>query len=69
MTTPTPAQTPLSSRYERYRALTLRQHGPILEIIMGAAQSANQKLATADAICTANSPRSGATYRPTRTCA
>ncbi len=47
MTTPTPAPTPLSSRYERYRALTLRQHGPILEIIMGAAQSANQKLATA----------------------
>lgn len=49
MTTPTPVPTPLSSRYERYRALTLRQHGPILEIIMGAAQSANQKLATADA--------------------
>lgn len=49
MTTPTPAPTPPSSRYERYRALTLRQHGPILEIIMGAAQSANQKLATADA--------------------
>ncbi|MGN5476811.1 enoyl-CoA hydratase/isomerase family protein [Cupriavidus basilensis] len=49
MTTPTPAPTPLSSRYERYRALTLRQRGPILEIIMGAAQSANQKLATADA--------------------
>ncbi|BDB22762.1 enoyl-CoA hydratase [Cupriavidus sp. TA19] len=41
--------TELSERYARYRALTLRRHGPILEIIMGAAQSANQKLATADA--------------------
>ncbi|HBD37279.1 MAG TPA: enoyl-CoA hydratase, partial [Cupriavidus sp.] len=27
----------------------MRRHGPILEVIMGAAQSANQKLATADA--------------------
>ncbi|RWA57624.1 enoyl-CoA hydratase [Cupriavidus sp. UYMSc13B] len=49
MTTPTADSTSLSPRYERYRALTLRRHGPILEIIMGAAQSANQKLATADA--------------------
>ncbi|MBV8158561.1 MAG: enoyl-CoA hydratase/isomerase family protein [Dyella sp.] len=39
----------LSPRLARYTALTLRRHGPILEVIMGAAQSANQKLATADA--------------------
>ncbi|WP_458217595.1 enoyl-CoA hydratase/isomerase family protein [Paracidovorax citrulli] len=39
----------LPERYARYRALTLRRHGPILEIVMGAAQSANRKLATADA--------------------
>lgn len=39
----------LPPRFERYRALTLRRHGPILEIVMGAAQSANRKLATADA--------------------
>jgi enoyl-CoA hydratase len=39
----------LSPRLVRYSALTLRRHGPILEVIMGAAQSANQKLATADA--------------------
>jgi enoyl-CoA hydratase len=39
----------LPPRLARYRALTLRRHGPILEVIMGAAQSANQKLATADA--------------------
>ncbi|MBY4896760.1 enoyl-CoA hydratase/isomerase family protein [Cupriavidus sp. AU9028] len=39
----------MSERYARYRALTLRRHGPILEIVMGAAQSANRKLATADA--------------------
>lgn len=45
---PSPSS-PLSPRYARYSALTLRQHGPILEIVMGAAQSANQKLATADA--------------------
>lgn len=43
------AATPLSPRFARYRALSLRQHGPILEIVMGAAQSTNQKLATADA--------------------
>jgi enoyl-CoA hydratase len=52
MTTPSADTTDLSTlsaRYERYRALTLRRHGPILEIVMGAAQSANQKLATADA--------------------
>ena len=50
MTAPNDASsTELSERYARYRALTLRRHGPILEIIMGAAQSANQKLATADA--------------------
>ncbi|TWG85269.1 enoyl-CoA hydratase [Cupriavidus gilardii J11] len=41
-------QTP-SARYDRYTALTLRQHGPILEIVMGAQQAANRKLATADA--------------------
>jgi len=40
---------PLSPRYARYSALTLRRHGPILEIVMGAGQSANGKLATADA--------------------
>ncbi|WP_237717228.1 enoyl-CoA hydratase/isomerase family protein [Cupriavidus basilensis] len=40
---------PLSPRYDRYQALTLRRHGPILEIVMGAQQSANRKLATADA--------------------
>ncbi|CAG9175756.1 enoyl-CoA hydratase/isomerase family protein [Cupriavidus pampae] len=40
---------PLSPRFERYRALTLRRHGSILEIVMGAGQSANGKLATADA--------------------
>ncbi|PLQ02005.1 enoyl-CoA hydratase/isomerase family protein [Cupriavidus pauculus] len=39
----------LSPRLARYQALTLRRHGPVLEVIMGAAQSANQKLATADA--------------------
>ena len=39
----------LPPRFERYRALTLRRHGPILEIVMGAAQSANGKLTTADA--------------------
>lgn len=39
----------LPERYARYRALTLRRHGSILEIVMGAAQSANRKLATADA--------------------
>ncbi len=49
MTTPTADTAALSPRYARYRALTLRRHGPILEIVMGAAQSANQKLATADA--------------------
>ncbi|MDK3025754.1 enoyl-CoA hydratase/isomerase family protein [Cupriavidus taiwanensis] len=49
MTTPSADTGVLSPRYERYRALTLRRHGPILEIVMGAAQSANQKLATADA--------------------
>ncbi|NSX17242.1 enoyl-CoA hydratase/isomerase family protein [Cupriavidus taiwanensis] len=49
MTTPSADTAALSPRYERYRALTLRRHGPILEIVMGAAQSANQKLATADA--------------------
>ncbi|MHA7678748.1 enoyl-CoA hydratase/isomerase family protein [Cupriavidus sp. PET2-C1] len=58
---PTPSSTPLASgtdnvdnaplspRYDRYQALTLRRHGPILEIVMGAQQSANRKLATADA--------------------
>ena len=49
MTTSSADTSTLSPRYQRYRALTLRRHGPILEIIMGAAQSANQKLATADA--------------------
>ncbi|MEM5276322.1 enoyl-CoA hydratase/isomerase family protein [Cupriavidus taiwanensis] len=49
MTTPSADTSTLSPRYERYRALTLRRHGPILEIVMGAAQSANRKLATADA--------------------
>jgi enoyl-CoA hydratase len=39
----------LSPRLARYQSLTLRRHGPVLEVIMGAAQSANQKLATADA--------------------
>lgn len=39
----------LSPRLARYQALTLRRHGPVLEIIMGAAQSSNKKLATADA--------------------
>ena len=33
----------LSPRLARYQALTLRRHGPVLEVIMGAAQSANQK--------------------------
>ncbi|WP_454709715.1 enoyl-CoA hydratase/isomerase family protein [Cupriavidus nantongensis] len=49
MTTPSADTAALPPRYERYRALTLRRHGQILEIVMGAAQSANQKLATADA--------------------
>ncbi|MEN7530016.1 enoyl-CoA hydratase/isomerase family protein [Cupriavidus sp. DL-D2] len=39
----------LSPRLSRYQALTLRRHGPVLEVIMGAAQSSNRKLATADA--------------------
>lgn len=39
----------LSPRLARYQALTLRRHGAVLEVIMGASQSANQKLATADA--------------------
>ncbi|WP_404992312.1 enoyl-CoA hydratase/isomerase family protein [Cupriavidus pauculus] len=39
----------LSPRLARYQALTLRRHGPVLEIIMGADQAANRKLATADA--------------------
>ena len=39
----------LSPRLARCQSLTLRRHGPVLEVIMGAAQSANQKLATADA--------------------
>lgn len=39
----------LSPRLARYQALTLRRHGAVLEVIMGATQSANQKLATADA--------------------
>lgn len=43
------ADTTLSPRFARYQSLTLRRHGPVLEVIMGAAQSANQKLATADA--------------------
>ncbi|NYH97561.1 enoyl-CoA hydratase/isomerase family protein [Cupriavidus plantarum] len=43
------AEQTLPPRFERYRALTLRRHGPILEIVMGAGQSANGKLATADA--------------------
>ena len=35
--------------YENYQSLTLKRHdGGILEIIMGASQSANQKLSTAD---------------------
>ena len=41
--------TSLAPRFARYQALTLVQHGPILEIVMGAAQSANRKLSTADA--------------------
>ena len=49
MTTSSADNAALSPRYARYHALTLRRHGPILEIVMGAAQSANQKLATADA--------------------
>jgi enoyl-CoA hydratase len=39
----------LAPRFARYQALTLKQHGPILEIVMGAGQSANRKLSTADA--------------------
>ncbi|WP_454762547.1 enoyl-CoA hydratase/isomerase family protein [Cupriavidus campinensis] len=46
---PSSADTTLSPRLARYQSLTLRRHGPVLEVIMGAAQSANQKLATADA--------------------
>ena len=46
---PSQPSQPLSPRFERYRALTLRRHGSILEIVMGAGQSANGKLATADA--------------------
>ena len=46
---PTSDANTLSPRLARYSALTLRRHGPVLEVIMGAAQSANQKLATADA--------------------
>ena len=35
--------------YENYQSLTLKRHdGGILEIIMGASKSANQKLSTAD---------------------
>ena len=35
--------------YENYQSLTLQRHeGGILEIIMGASKSANQKLSTAD---------------------
>ena len=41
--------TSLAPRFARYQALTLVQHGPILEIVMGAEQSANRKLSTADA--------------------
>ena len=38
-----------SSRYSDYHALTLRHHDDgILEIVMGAEQSANKKLSTAD---------------------
>ena len=38
-----------SSRYSNYHALTLRHHDDgILEIVMGAEQSANKKLSTAD---------------------
>lgn len=47
--TPETPDTTLSPRLARYASLTLRRHGPVLEVIMGAAQSANQKLATADA--------------------
>ncbi|MGO4761512.1 enoyl-CoA hydratase/isomerase family protein [Cupriavidus sp. 2KB_3] len=46
---PETPDTTLSPRLARYASLTLRRHGPVLEVIMGAAQSANQKLATADA--------------------
>src|SRR5580765_8293229 len=38
-----------ASRYQDYSALTLNRHeGGVLEIVMGAAQSANKKLSTAD---------------------
>ena len=38
-----------SNRYSAYQALTLRHHDHgILEVVMGAAQSANKKLSTAD---------------------
>jgi len=47
--TPETPDTTLSPRLARYASLTLHRHGPVLEVIMGAAQSANQKLATADA--------------------
>lgn len=38
-----------SSRYDHYKSLTLKHHDHgILEVIMGASQSANKKLSTAD---------------------
>lgn len=40
--------TSLAPRSARYQAPTLIQHGPILEIVMGAVQSANRKLSTVD---------------------
>jgi enoyl-CoA hydratase len=39
----------MNERYASYKALTLKLHDPgILEVVMGAAQSANGKLSTAD---------------------